>query len=379
MVSIVLAAIIATLLPARGAAVPVVDWASRIMIAVLFFLYGVRLRPDETLAGLRHWRLHGVILSFPFLVFPILGLAMRPLVPELISEVIYRGLLWICLLPSTVQSSINFTSIARGNVAAAIVSASMSNMLGVFITPLLAIALMSTTGLFLDATSILDIAAQILLPFVLGQLSRHWTADFLSRHPKLKLVDQASIVLVVYKAFGQGVRDGLWQRTGWADILIILSATAVILALMLWLTWWVAAKLHFNRRDQIAIQFCGTKKSLATGVPMASVLFPAVQVGIIVLPLMIFHQAQLMTCSALASRYAKGTRRGWTSRIVRATRMTPGRRLGGRRPTIGARPSVHHPSRSAAACGTRSTDSRWSAPPNRPGDEHLPGRAATHG
>ena len=181
----------------------------------------------------------------------------------------------------------------------------MSNMLGVFITPLLAIALMSTTGLFLDATSILDIAAQILLPFVLGQLSRHWTADFLSRHPKLKLVDQASIVLVVYKAFGQGVRDGLWQRTGWADILIILSATAVILALMLWLTWWVAAKLHFNRRDQIAIQFCGTKKSLATGVPMASVLFPAAQVGIIVLPLMIFHQAQLMTCSALASRYAK--------------------------------------------------------------------------
>ena len=129
MVSIVLAAIIATLLPARGAAVPVVDWASRIMIAVLFFLYGVRLRPDETLAGLRHWRLHGVILSFTFLVFPILGLAMRPLVPELISEDIYRGLLWICLLPSTVQSSINFTSIARGNVAGAIVSASASNQI----------------------------------------------------------------------------------------------------------------------------------------------------------------------------------------------------------------------------------------------------------
>jgi len=305
MAAIVLAAIIATLLPARGAAVPVVDWASRIMIAVLFFLYGVRLRPDETLAGLRHWRLHGVILSFTFLIFPLLGLAMRPLVPQLISEDVYRGLLWICLLPSTVQSSINFTSIARGNVAAAIVSASMSNLLGVFITPLLAIALMSTTGLFLDATSILDIAAQILLPFVLGQLSRRWTADFLARHRKLKLVDQASIVLVVYKAFGQGVRDGLWQRTGWADIVIILSSTAVILMVMLWLTWWVAAKLHFNRRDQIAIQFCGTKKSLATGVPMASVLFPAAQVGIIVLPLMIFHQAQLMACSALASRYAK--------------------------------------------------------------------------
>lgn len=304
LVAIVLAAVVATILPAQGAAVPVVDWASKIMIACLFFLYGVRLPPAETIAGLRHWRLHGVILGFTFLVFPIIGLVLRPLVPNVINEDVYRGLLWICLLPSTVQSSINFTSIARGNVAAAIVSASMSNLLGVFLTPLLAIALMSTTGLFLDATSILDIAAQILLPFILGQISRPWTADFVRRHPRLKLFDQASIVMVVYKAFGQGVREGLWQRTNLGDILIILAATATILALMLWLTWWTAARLHFNRRDQIAIQFCGTKKSLATGVPMASVLFPAAQVGMIVLPLMVFHQTQLMACSALATRYA---------------------------------------------------------------------------
>ena len=150
-----------------------------------------------------------------------------------------------------------------------------------------------------------DIAAQILLPFVLGQLSRRWTADFVMAHPKLKLFDQASIVLVVYRAFGQGVREGLWQRTGLSDIAMICVAIAVILPLMLWLTWMVAGWLGFNRRDQIAIQFCGTKKSLATGVPMASVMFPAAQVGMIVLPLMIFHQAQLMVCSSLASRYAR--------------------------------------------------------------------------
>lgn len=305
MIAIVAAAILATILPARGAAVPIVDWTSKITIGLLFFLYGVRLKPSETIAGLKHWRLHGVILSFTFLVFPLIALAMRPLVPGLISEELYRGLLWICLLPSTVQSSINFTSIARGNVAAAIVSASMSNLLGVIITPLLAIALMSTTGLFLSASSIIDIAAQILLPFVLGQFARPLLADFVKRHPKLKLFDQASIVLVVYKAFGQGVRDGLWQRVGVIDIVIILIATGLILALMLWLTWQVAHWLGFNRRDQIAIQFCGTKKSLATGVPMASVMFPAAQVGVIVLPLMIFHQAQLMACSALASRYSR--------------------------------------------------------------------------
>lgn len=305
MTAIVAAAVVATLLPARGAAVPVVDWASRIMIAGLFFFYGVRLRPAETIAGLKHWKLHTIILSFTYIAFPVIGLGLRPLVPTVLSEEVYRGLLWICLLPSTVQSSINFTSIARGNVAAAIVSASMSNLLGVFITPLLAIMLMSTTGLFLDATSIFDIAAQILLPFVLGQLSRRWTADFVARHPRLKLFDQISIVLVVYKAFGQGVRDGLWQRTTVGDVGLILLASGVILALMLWLTWQLPAWLGFNRRDQIAIQFCGTKKSLATGVPMAAVMFPAAQVGMIVLPLMIFHQIQLMVCAWLAARYSK--------------------------------------------------------------------------
>lgn len=305
MVAIIAAAVIATVLPARGAGVEVVDWASKITIAILFFLYGVRLKPSETITGLKHWRLHTVILTFTFIAFPIIGMALRVLVPGVISEDIYRGLLYICLLPSTVQSSINFTSIAKGNVAAAIISASMSNLLGVFITPLLAIALMSTTGLHLDPASILDIAIQILLPFVLGQLSRRWTADFVTSHPKLKYFDQISIVLVVYRAFGQGVRDGLWQRTGIGDIAVILLAVAVILPLMLWLTWKVAGWLHFDRRDQIAIQFCGTKKSLATGVPMASVMFPAAQVGMIVLPLMIFHQAQLMVCSSLASKYSR--------------------------------------------------------------------------
>lgn len=305
LIGIFAAALLAVVLPARGAAVPMVDWAARIMIAGLFFVHGVRLRPAETIAGLKHWRLHSVILSFTYLIFPIVGLGLRPLVGTVISEDIYRGILFLCLLPSTVQSSINFTAIARGNVAGAIVSASISNLLGVFITPLLAIAVMSTTGLFLDATSILDIAAQILAPFVLGQLSRPWTADFVARHPKLKLFDQASILMVVYKAFSQGVREGIWQTTGWLDIGLILAITCVILALFLWLTWAVAGWLKFDRRDQITIQMCGTKKSLATGVPMAAVMFPAAQVGMMVLPLMLFHQVQLMVCGALANHYAK--------------------------------------------------------------------------
>ena len=208
LIGIVSAAALAIMLPARGAAVAVVDWASRSTIAVLFFVYGVRLKPAETIAGLKHWRLHASILSFTYLAFPLVAIALRPLTPSLLSPDSYRGIAYLCLLPSTVQSSINFTSIARGNVAGAIVSASVSNLLGVFLTPALAIVVMSTTGLRLDASAFWDISAQILLPFVLGQLSRHWTADFVARHPKLKLFDQATILLVVYKAFSQGMRSG---------------------------------------------------------------------------------------------------------------------------------------------------------------------------
>jgi len=305
LLAILAAAVVASFLPARGPMIDVLGWATKVAIFCLFFLYGARLHPEEALKGLTHWRLHLTILGFTFVVFPLVGLALGVLSPTPLAASLYPGLLYVTLCPSTVQSSINFTSIARGNVAGAIVSASASNLLGVFLTPLLAISLMSTTGMHLDPSSILDIAAQILLPFVLGQLSRRWTADFVMAHPKLKLFDQASIVLVVYRAFGQGVREGLWQRTGLSDIAMICVAIAVILPLMLWLTWMVAGWLGFNRRDQIAIQFCGTKKSLATGVPMASVMFPAAQVGMIVLPLMIFHQAQLMVCSSLASRYAR--------------------------------------------------------------------------
>ena len=304
LVAIILAAVIATILPAEGIAVPTLNWTSKIMVAILFFMYGARLKRDEAIAGLKHWRLHGVILAFTYLLFPLVGLAMKPLVPVLITPELYRGILWVCIVPATVQSAINFTSIARGNVAGAVVSASLSNLLGVFLTPMLAMGLVSATGMHIRASSILDISLQVLVPFVLGQLSRTWTATFFAKHKKLKLFDQATIVLVVYIAFSAGVRDGLWHSTSATDIGIILVICLAILVLMLWLTWQVAHWMKFNRRDQIAIQFCGTKKSLTTGVPMASVLFPAAAVGAIVLPLMIFHQVQLMACGWLASRYA---------------------------------------------------------------------------
>lgn len=306
LLAIVTAAVLASIFPAVGGWADALDAATTIAIALLFFLYGARLSPSETLAGLRHWRLHLTILSFTYILFPLLGLAIVALAGPLVGPGLAAGLLYLTLVPSTVQSSIAFTSIAKGNVAGAVVSASASNILGVFLTPLLCWLLMSNTGRVAFTTStIVDIMLQLFLPFVLGQLSRRWTARFVNTHPQFKLVDRGSIVLVVYSAFSTGMREGMWTQTTWASLAIVVALCLVILAILLGLTWWTARRLGFNRADAIAIQFCGTKKSLASGLPMAGVLFAGQPLGLLVLPLVLFHQAQLMACSALAGRYAR--------------------------------------------------------------------------
>lgn len=306
LLAIIASAVTASFLPVAGQSAEWLSLAVKAIIFVLFFLYGARLHPREALAGLTHWRLHLTILAFTFVAFPLVGLGLGWLSPAIISPALYPGLLYVTLCPSTVQSSVNFTSIARGNVAGAIVSASASNLLGVVLTPLLAMAFMASTGQAqVGWGSVVDISLQILLPFILGQLSRRWTASFVAAHRKpLKLVDQGSIVLVVYSAFSAGVREGIWGMVGALDIAVLIAVCLAILAAMLTLTWWTARRLGFNRKDAIAIQFCGTKKSLATGLPMAMVLFADQPIGLLMLPLMVFHQAQLMACAALAARYA---------------------------------------------------------------------------
>ncbi len=305
--AITIAAIVGSIFPATGSAAPVADWAVKILIAVLFFLYGARLKPTEVIAGLKHWRLHSVILGFTFVIFPMIGLSLRWLTPTFISHSMYLGLLYMCLTPSTVQSSINFTTIAKGNVPGAIVSASTSNILGVFLTPILAFLTMGVAGEIKFNTSMMvDLTMQIVVPFIIGQLSRPWTADFVARNKAwLKYVDQGAIVLVVYSAFSIGRREDIWAEVTGREIWVITVILLLLLWFVLWLTWHVAGWLKFSREDRIAIQFCGTKKSLATGFPMATVMFPGGQASIITLPLMIFHMAQLIACQVLAEHYGR--------------------------------------------------------------------------
>ncbi|MBN9644376.1 bile acid:sodium symporter family protein [Corynebacterium mendelii] len=302
-VLIIGAVIVAAVFPVTGQAEHLFTIATKLAIALLFFLYGARLSPQEALRGLKHWRLHLTILVFTFVVFPLIGIAMAPL-SDLMPHGLFLGLVYLTLVPSTVQSSVAFTSISRGNVAGAIVSASASNLLGVVITPLLVLLVMAQgSGVHIDGQVFADIAIQLLLPFALGQLTRRWVKNFAAMKAT-KIVDRGSITMVVYSAFSAGMVEGIWAKVSPRSIVFLVLFSIAVVLFMLWLTRFTALRLGFDDSDMKAIQFCGTKKSLATGLPMAAVIFGGAGVGLLILPLMIFHQVQLMMCAWLAGRYA---------------------------------------------------------------------------
>lgn len=302
---IISAVVVAIIFPARGHFAEVFDSLTNVVIALLFYLYGARLSTQEALNGLKNWRLHLTILAFTFVLYPILGLALRPLT-LFISHDMYLGILYLTLVPSTVQSSVAFTSVAKGNIVSAIVSASASNLVGVIMTPLLVMALMGAgNGISIDSSVFVEISLLLLAPFILGQLTRKWVKDF-AASKGTKIVDRGSITMVVYAAFSKGVVDGIWGSISIWEIVFLVVLSILMVAFMLWLTRILGSKLGFPRADVIAIEFCGSKKSLATGLPMASVIFASgsTSLGLLILPLMIYHQVQLMICSWLAARYA---------------------------------------------------------------------------
>ncbi|HEX3782193.1 MAG TPA: bile acid:sodium symporter family protein [Pseudonocardiaceae bacterium] len=294
----------ACLLPVRGLGALAAGDATKIAIGLLFFLYGARLSPAQAWAGARHWRLHLTVFCSTFVLFPLLAMAARALVPAVLTPTLYTGVVLLCAAPSTVQSSIAFTSIAKGNVAAAICSASFSSLIGIVLTPLLVGLLAAGTG-GLSAASVGEIVVQLLVPFLAGQLARRWIADWLAAHRTLlTIVDRGSILLVVYTAFSEGMVAGSWHQLSLLRLVALLGLDAALLGLALGITSGLAKRLRFPRADRITIVFCGSKKSLATGISMASVLFAGHDIGLIVLPLMLFHQIQLMVCAALARRFA---------------------------------------------------------------------------
>ena len=298
---------LATLSPLTGTAADGLDRFTDLAIAALFFLHGARLPRESIIAGLLHWRLHLTILACTFVLFPLFGLVLRPLAGWALTPELYIGVLFLCALPSTVQSSIAFTSIAGGNISAAVCAAALSSIHGVLQTPQLMTQLAGAQGAMANPLHAVGaIMLQLLVPFVAGHLLRPWIARRVERQRALlRYTDQGTILLVVYAAFGESVTGGLWSKTPGSALLATALVSVLLLAIAMPGITWLARRLGFSRQDEIPIVFCGSKKSLATGVPIAKVLFAGGSLGAIVLPIMIYHQLQLIVCAVIAQRYAR--------------------------------------------------------------------------
>lgn len=295
---------LASLFPATGTAASVVDIVTTAAIALLFFLHGVRLKREALVTAASDWRIHLLILVCTFAMFPLLGVALRLSMPHALPAPLWTGFLFLCALPSTVQSSIAFTSIARGNVAVALCAAAFSNLFGVFITPMLASVLLGTDG-GVSLAQVGHIAATLLLPFVVGHLLRPWLGAWAERNKRLLMfTDRGTIVLAVYSSFAAAIVEGLWHKVAPVQLAVVLGLCLLLLAVVLGLTTGIARGLGYGKAKEISIVFVGSKKSLASGVPMAKIIFPPAVAGAVILPIMIFHQAQLMACATIARRYA---------------------------------------------------------------------------
>lgn len=296
--------VLGLLAPASGGFATVLDHVTTAAVVLLFFLYGARMATREVWDGLRNWRLQGGMLASTYLLFPVLGLAVQAVPDTLLPADLKTGLLYLSLLPSTIQSSVVFTSIARGNVAGAICGATVSNVLGIVLTPLLVGLLMSRAGGPVGGSAGATLL-QLLLPFVLGQLVQPWIGDWVRSHkPVTLLTDRGTILLVAYGSVSEAQRSGVWTGLTVGVLVVLVLLCAVLLAAMLAATWTGGRLLGLGRADRIALLMCGSKKSLATGLPMASVLFGPVAAAGVALPVIVFHQLQLATCAVLARRLA---------------------------------------------------------------------------
>ncbi|MFN3945453.1 MAG: bile acid:sodium symporter family protein [Allosphingosinicella sp.] len=296
---------LASLLPVSGAAAAAVDALTLTAIFTLFFLHGVRLPREAMVKGIADWRLHVAILAATYALFPLIGLALSAAFPGLLAPELWTGILFLCALPSTVQSSIAFTSMARGNVACAVAAAAGSNLLGVFLTPALIALMLQAGGAQVSLGGVGKIVPLLFLPFLLGHSLRGFIFPLIKDRPGLTtLVDKGTILLAVYGAFSAAMVEGIWTRIPPGQIALVIGLCLLILALVIGGTVAIGRLGGFSRESRAAILFCGSVKSLASGVPMARILFPGPAAGLVILPVMVFHTVQLIVCAWIAGRMA---------------------------------------------------------------------------
>ena len=277
-------------------------------IALVFFLHGIGIPTEQLKAGLGNWRLHILVQTCTFIAFPLLFLLFRLGTADLLPPMLMLGFFYLAALPSTITSSVATTAMARGNVPAAIFNATLSSLIGIVMTPLLVGLMTASSGEGPSfSAAVMDIATLLLLPFVVGQLLHAPLGGYFAKIRKYTgLLDRGVVLLLVFASFSDSVAAGLWRDYGAGILLATLAGTAFFLACALFFTTAAARLLGFSTEDEIVAVMCGSKKTLAAGVPMAKVLFGTHPgLGLIVLPIMFYHQLQLMVCSALAQHYAK--------------------------------------------------------------------------
>jgi sodium/bile acid cotransporter 7 len=305
------AVILATLFPDVGRTGGTIraDKLSDLGIFLIFLFHGIGLSTESMRKGLSRWKLHVMVQTMTFVIFPLLWFGFRAVMGGIMPEDLLLGFLYLCALPSTISSSVAMTAIGKGNVPGAIFNATLSSLLGIFLTPLIigiALATSGSGGLSL-VDAMIKIAVLLLLPFAVGQALRPLVGAWFSRYKKyVNTFDKMVILMLVYASFCDSVKGGLWTNHGFSTIGLTLLGAGMILAVVLALTTFTARRLGFDHGDEVAAVFCGSKKTLASGVPMAKLLFGAhPALGVIVLPIMFYHQLQLFGCSILAERYAR--------------------------------------------------------------------------
>ena len=297
------ALLLASFLPARGDVRPVAQAIADCAIFVLFFLNGLRLPRAEVMRGIGHWRFLLPLACFVFMAMTLIGWSMVKATSPFLPPMVALGFLYLGTLPSTVQSATAYSSLAGGNVANSVVAAALLNVMGVFITAPLFSAIAGGAQNGMGVNGLVNVVMMLLLPFALGQFAQGWLRGWVVDHRSLVTwMDRMSIAIAVYVAFSGAVDEGIWTRIGLCEWGVLFAATTIMLIFAFYGAWFLGGSIGLNRPDRIAFLYAGAQKSIAMGAPLATIMFPHHVAGLVLLPALIYHLAQLVISAPLASR-----------------------------------------------------------------------------
>lgn len=286
------------------------DTIGSIGISLIFFFYGLKLSPAKLKAGLKNWKLHLLVQLSTFVLFPLLILLFYPLATTANAQIIWLSFFFLAALPSTVSSSVVMVSMAKGNLPAAIFNASISGLIGIAITPLWMGLFLSTETAGFDLSSIyLKLLTEILIPVLAGLALQKYLGHFATHYQKqLSTFDKSVILLIIYKSFAESFEEHVFSNVKLVSLVLLTLAVIVLFYVVYYFIGFLCSRLHFNREDSITAQFCGTKKSLVHGTVFSKILFPAgFPMGMVLLPLMLFHALQIFFISIIAAKLGKQT------------------------------------------------------------------------